>query len=376
MVRPMTSPLAALCPGLDRTLRPLPILDRPTPVQHLERLGRAVGKRELWVKRDDLSNAEYGGNKPRKLSWLLADAIQNDRRTLVTAGAIGSHHVLATSLFGRKLGLQVCALLTPQPVSVHVRRNLAAHAALETEVHLVRRAADLPFALARTMAAKTAFLDRPALILPGGSSPVGVLGFVDAGLEFAAQVREGVCPRPAAVVVPCGSGGTAAGLALGFALAGLSAPVVGVRVVPRAWLPSWLPWLIAQATAALLARHGLPSALRAAAGLRLRVDDRWLGEGYGVPTSAGQMALERFAELERLRLDPTYTSKAAAAFLGLAAEARSADEPLVFWLTLSAAEPPGAGSDPSAFLGLPPEFHCFFRDEPERRNVRRWRRDG
>ena len=88
------------------------------------------------------------------------------------------------------------------------------------------------------------------------------------------------------------------------------------------------------------------------------------------------MARERCAELERLRLDPTYTSKAAAAFLGLAAEARSADEPLVFWLTLSAAEPPGAGSDPNAFLGLPPEFHRFFRDEPERRNARRWRRDG
>jgi len=365
----VSSPLLALCPRLDRTLRPLPILARPTAVEQLERLGRAVGRRELYVKRDDLTNPEYGGNKPRKLAWLLADAIASDRRTLVTAGAIGSHHVLATSLFGRKLGLQVCALLTPQPVSEDVRTNLASHAALETELHLVRNAAELPFALARAMAAKTAFLDRPALILPGGSSPVGVLGFVDAGLEFAAQVREGACPEPAAVVVPCGSGGTAAGLALGFALAGLSSTVVGVRVVPSRWMPSSLPWWIAQATAALLARHGLPSALRAATRLRLRVDNRWLGEGYGVPTPAGQAALARFGELERLRLDATYTAKAAAAFLALAAAAPTPHDAFVFRLTLSGTSPPGAGADPSAYLGLPPEFHRFFRDGPKGRNT-------
>jgi 1-aminocyclopropane-1-carboxylate deaminase/D-cysteine desulfhydrase-like pyridoxal-dependent ACC family enzyme len=341
-------------------------------VERLAKLGAELRRSELYVKRDDRTNAEYGGNKPRKLAWLLADAIQRGRRTIVTAGALGSHHAIATSLFARQLGLEVCALLTPQPLSPEVRAGLASHAVLETELHLVRFAADLPFAIARTMAAKTAFLDRPALIVPGGSSPVGVLGYVDAGLEFAAQVREGACPSPTAVVVPCGTGGTAAGLALGFALAGLAAPVVAVRVVPKSWMPAILPAAIAHATAALLARHGLPSALRAATRLNLRVDDRWLGEGYGHPTSAGAEALARFAAQERLALDPTYTAKAAAAFLDLVSRAERPDDSFVFWLTLSAAPPPGAAAGPNAYLGLPPEFHKFFR-EPRPR-TQRWPR--
>jgi D-cysteine desulfhydrase len=358
----MQAPLLALCPRLDRTLRPLPIVERPTAVERLSRLEVEVGRGELYVKRDDLTNAEYGGNKPRKLAWLLADAVQQGRRSIVTAGALGSHHCVATSLFGRKVNLDVCALLTPQPITQEVRANLTSHALLETEVHLLHGAAELPWALTRTMAAKAFFADRPGLVLPGGSSPIGILGFVDAGLEFAAQVREGRCPPPTAVVVACGSGGTAAGLALGFALAGLTSPVIGVRVVPRAWMPARLPLALVYATAALLARHGLTSALRAAARVDLRIDDRYLGEGYGRATAAGLAALERFRRLERLALDPTYTAKAAAAFLELAAAAERRDDAFVFWLTLSAAPPPGAAAGPAAYLGLPPEFHRFFRD--------------
>lgn len=364
----MHSPLLDLCPRLGRGLRPLPLVERPTAVQPLARLSARLGGADLWVKRDDRSNPDYGGNKPRKLAWLLARAVARGRRSLVTAGAIGSHHAVATALFGGRAGLRVCALLTPQPVTAGVRENLASHALLGTEVRLVPGTGDLPAALGREMLRRTLAGERPMLVPPGGSSPAGTLGFVEAGLELAAQVEGGVCPRPAAVVVALGSGGTAAGLALGFALAGLEVRVVGVRVVPRSWLPPVLPRWLAHATAALLARYGLPSALRAAARLRLEIDDVQLGPGYGYATPAARAAIERLREDEGLELEPTYTGKAAAALLDRATRAGPRTGPLLLWHTFSERPGPGRDAAPGAHLRLPPEFHRFFGPGPAPRN--------
>ncbi|MBN1770800.1 MAG: pyridoxal-phosphate dependent enzyme [Deltaproteobacteria bacterium] len=364
----MYSPLLELCPRLGRALRPLPLVEGPTAVEPLARLSARLGRGALWIKRDDRTSPEYGGNKPRKLAWLLAQALARGRRSLVTAGAIGSHHAVATSLFGRRAGLRVCALLTPQPVSPGVQENLVSHVALGTEVRLVQGTADLPTALARELVRKALGGERPMLVLPGGSSPLGTLGFVEAGLELAEQVRAGACPRPGAVVVALGSGGTAAGLALGLALAGLDVPIVGVRVVPRSWLPPVLPRLLAQAAAALLARHGLPSALRAAMRLRLELDDSQLGPGYGHATTAALAAIERLQEDERVELEPTYTGKAAAAFLARAAHAGPHDGPLLLWHTFSSTPGPGRHAEPATHLRLPSGFHRFFGPVPAARN--------
>jgi len=364
ILRPVDSPLLELCPRLGRSLRPLPLVDRPTAVEPLARLSARLGGADLWVKRDDRSNAEYGGNKPRKLAWLISRALGHGRRSLVTAGAIGSHHAVATALFGRWAGLRVCALLTPQPVTAGVRENLASHVRLGTDLRLVEEAGGLPAALGREFLRRTLAGERPMLVPPGGSSPAGTLGFVEAGLELAAQVRAGLCPLPAAVVVALGSGGTAAGLALGLALAGLEARVVGVRVVPRSWLPPALPRLLAHATAALLARHGLPSALRAASRLRLEIDDAQLGAGYGHATPAARAAIERLREDEGLELEPTYTGKAAAALLDRATRAGPRAGPLLLWHTFSNRPGPGRDAAPGTHLALPPEFHRFFGPDP------------
>lgn len=364
----MHSPLLDLCPRLGRHLRPLPLVEAPTAVEPLARLSARLGRGDLWIKRDDRSHPTYGGNKPRKLAWLLARATARGRRSIVTAGAIGSHHAVATALFGGRAGLRVCALLTPQPVTAGVRESLVSHVALGTEVHLVRDTARLPVALGREMARRTIGGERPMLVPPGGSSPTGTLGFVEAGLELAGQVRRGICPPPAEVLVALGSGGTAAGLALGLALAGLEVPVVGVRVVPRSWLPPLLPRLLAQAAAVLLARHGLPAALRAAARLRLEIEDAQLGPGYGHATPAALAAIDRFREDEGLELEPTYTGKAAAAFLDRAARAGPRAGPRLLWHTFSASPGPGRNAPFEAHRRLPPEFHRFFDPGPAPRN--------
>jgi len=175
----------------------------------------------------------------------------------------------------------------------------------------------LPWLLARTARA-----GRPPYLLPaGGSSPVGALGYVEAALEIAAQVEAGALPEPAHVVVPVGTGGTAAGLALGFQIAGLGSRVLGVVVNDQLRLDGPTLARLARRTAELLERRGAELG-----GPRLHPDGfdltrAELGAGYGHPTEAAALAAER-AAAEGLALDPVYTAKAMAGLLAWRGEGR------------------------------------------------------
>jgi 1-aminocyclopropane-1-carboxylate deaminase/D-cysteine desulfhydrase-like pyridoxal-dependent ACC family enzyme len=181
---------------------------------------------------------------------------------------------------------------------------------------------------------------------------------VDAGLELAAQLASDRADAPAALFVPFGTAGTAAGLALGLALAGLRAEVVAVRVVPRAQSPDSLPRALAVAAAAFLARHGHPEALRAVLRLRLRVENRFFGPGYGVGTAAARHAIDRLDALEGIRLEETYTGKAAAAFLDAAARD---PRPRLLWVTNSAVPPPAVVVDDDVLERLPSPLRSHVR---------------
>ncbi|HEX6693602.1 MAG TPA: pyridoxal-phosphate dependent enzyme, partial [Longimicrobiales bacterium] len=189
----------------------------PTPIETVT-LPPAGGENALsvQVKRDDLSGDAYGGNKVRKLEFLLAAARARGATRVVTAGAFGSHHALATTVYARRLGFDVTTILFPQHVTPHVRGIPLMCAALGAEVRFTPRMEGVPFALWR------AALDgrgRTCVIPPGGSDAIGTLGYVEAGLELAAQWQESRSKRPARIHVAAGTLGTAAGLALGLALA-------------------------------------------------------------------------------------------------------------------------------------------------------------
>ena len=222
----------------------------------------------LWVQRDDRTASVYGGNKVRKLEFVLPVARRRGGPVL-TAGGIGSHHVLAAAVYARRAGLEAEAVVYPQRVTPDVRRTQAALAALDG-VRVTR--CPHRYAMPAVLAARLAALAprRPYLLWPGASTPLGTLGYVSAGLELVAGF-EG--PEPDAVVAPLGSGGTTVGLALGLALAG---------------------WRRA----------------------RWSVDARWFGPGYGEPTREGEVATARARGLG-LELEPTYTAKAFAAALEL-----------------------------------------------------------
>ena len=294
----------------------LVLSERPTPVRELAGLG-------VWVKEDGaFGSGGWGGNKVRKLEWLIPDARRRGRRSILTFGGLGTNWGLATALYGREHGLETALALVDQPIDAHVSAQLARLEASGARIHRThtkaRTVAMLPWLLARNSRG-----GRPPYLLPaGGSSRVGVLGYVEAALEIAAQVEDGILPEPAHVVVPVGTGGTAAGLALGLQLAGLRTRVVGIVVNDQLRLDGPVIARLARRTAALLERRGaqLGGSLRIGPDMLDLTRDQ-IGAGYGHPTEAASRATGLAAE-EGLRLDPVYTAKAMAGLLALRAEGR------------------------------------------------------
>lgn len=302
-------------PALAETLPHLVLSERPTPVRELAGLG-------IWVKEDGrFGSGGWGGNKVRKLEWLIPDARRRGRRSILTFGGLGTNWGLATALYAREYGLETALALVDQPIDDHVRAQLARLDASGARIYRThtkaRTVALLPWLLIRNARG-----GHPPYLLPaGGSSPTGALGYVEAALEIAAQVEEGSLPEPAHVVVPVGTGGTAAGLALGLQLAGLRTRVAGIVVNDQLRLGPPVVARLARRCAALLERRGARlRGLRIEPGMLDLTRDQ-IGAGYGHPTEAAARAAALAAE-EGLSLDPVYTAKAMAGLLALRDEGR------------------------------------------------------
>lgn len=294
----------------------------PTPVERLEEVERRLGSRAFYVKRDDLSSPVYGGNKVRKLEFSLADAMRRGRNEVLTVGAAGSNHVLATAVHGRRLGLRTTALLFEQPCSPYVRRNLLLDYSNGVNMVWVPSIPLVPiYSWRERLRVSNLWRNRRLYPLPpGGSSPVGCLGYVNAGMEIAEQVSAGLMPEPGCVVVAMGTHGTAAGLWLGMRLSGMDSRVVGVAVVER-WLCNPYLWArLVNRTSEMLNRLDPSVGAPKARPSDLVYLDGYLGEGYGHITPEDGEAVRTLGELEGLKLEGTYTGKAMAAALDIARE--------------------------------------------------------
>ncbi len=344
-------------PHLARALPWTPLGEFPTPVERLA----LPGCLNLWVKRDDLSSRIYGGNKVRKLEFILGRALRRGRRRLVTLGAIGTHHGLATAVFGRTLGMACTLALFPQPATDRVRDTLKL---------LFRQGAELLYrpSLARALAAYALGLrlrhPRAEFVFAGGSDPTGTLGFVSAAFELKRQVENGALPEPEVIVCPYGSGGTLAGLALGAAHAGLKGRVIGVRVTaarlgPFAAATPGTVLSLMRRTQSLMRRaaHGVPD-------LELgppEILDDYFGGDYGVPTEAGRAAMELMSARAGPVLEETYTAKTAAAARDICRRLPP-DRPVLYWHTF-AAQDFSAEAAAVDWKQLPAAFHRFFREQ-------------
>jgi D-cysteine desulfhydrase len=283
------SRLGQIAPGIPH----VSLGEGPTPVRELDD--------GLWVKDESGYGTHWGGNKVRKLEFILPDAKRRGKRTILTFGALATNHGLATALYAREQGLRCALGLVNQPVDDHVRAQLERLRNSGATLHFTRTRR-------RTIAAVPWLMLRhrlPYLLPAGGSSPVGVLGWVEGGLEIAEQVREGAMPEPSHVVCAVGTGGTAAGLLLGLTLGELRTKVLAVVVNDKLTLDH--PALVELASkAARLAGTAAPDPER------LVVTRDFLGPGYGVPTPESEAAMAGAGGLD---LDPVYTAKAMAAAL-------------------------------------------------------------
>ncbi len=329
-------------PSLERRITRVSLGEFPTPVESLSRVSRDLGSRgEAWVKRDDISSPVYGGNKVRTLEVLFGEARSLGRQTLLATGAFGSNHALAVALHAPRAGFQPEALLFPQHASVAAYSNLAALSWSGARLHALPHWSALPFGMAWFKRGPHA----PYVMVPGGATPLGALGYVSAGLELGQQIAAGHLPVPKRIIVGVGSTCTSAGLLVGLALAahfqrGFTAQtqpwLTSVRVSPWPVTSRFRVLGLALRTARLLhelSGGAVPLFSRAALGARFEIDGRYLGPGYGTPSAAGNEAEALWHRCGLPALDGTYSAKAAARVV---AGLRAAEPgPLLFWSTKS-----------------------------------------
>jgi len=291
----------------------------PTPLEHLHRLSDLLGGPEIFVKRDDATGLATGGNKTRKLEFLIADAIESGADTIVTVGAMQSNHARQTAAAAARVGLR-CELLLENRHSIpdptyETGGNVLLDRLLGAKVTEMPAGTDLPSALERRGEELRAAGSIPYLVPVGGSNPVGALGYVECATELLEQATEmGLAIDH--VVHATASAGTQAGLVAGFAAAGSPVPVLGISAGMSAEKLSAVVLEIAGETARLT---GAPGAVNPG---MIVVDDSWVGPGYALPTPDMRRAVELLASTEALILDPVYTGKAMAGLIDMIRQGR------------------------------------------------------
>jgi D-cysteine desulfhydrase len=321
-------------PALQKKLHWVSLTCGPTPVESLSLLGKELGFTSLWVKRDDLCGQWYGGNKPRKLEFLLAEAKAKGAASVFTLGALGSHHTLATAVYCYQLGLHSVLGLANRPLGEREKPNLESSHALGAEMFYVPHDFHILWRLPmKWLHIALRDLKLPYFIPPGGSSALGCLGYVSAAFELAEQIEKGQAVSPDEIWLPVGSLGTMVGLVLGLYLAGLRCKVVGVKIYPSSRIGKKGVMSLIVKTHCLLKKHlpDLPN---------LKITDNdfsviegYIGEGYAHTTDAAESAISLMQEMQNIGLEHVYTGKCMAALVDAAKEGSLNGKRVMFWNT-------------------------------------------
>ena len=310
---------------LTENLPRVPIAHLPTPLEEMPRLSEALGGPRLFVKRDDQTGLATGGNKARKLEFLVADALEKGADTIITSGAVQSNHARQTAAAAAKFGLRCCLVLSGESPD-RWTGNLLLDELVGADIRWAgeRDRAQMMEEVAEEM---MRLGRRPYIIPIGGSNPVGTAGYVEAMVELMAQleVRDLQLDR---VVFPTGSGGTQAGMMVGAKALGFAGRIEGVSVsATKDVLEARLEELVAETAASL--------------GLDLSfvdedfiVHDDYLGEGYARMGPPEREAIRLAARTEGLLVGPVYTGRAMAGLIDLIRRGVfGPDETVLFWHT-------------------------------------------
>lgn len=317
----MNFPLSKLCATIEKTYSRVHLGNFPTPVEPISFPTNGTA----WIKRDDLSSSIYGGNKTRKLEFLLKD----NGRPVLTFGPLGSHHVYSTALHAKALNKKCGAILVPQKMTDHHQEIYEGIKSLCDPLFIVGvKPLDFYTTLKSTIKTILSGNFRYDIVGPGGTSPLGTLGFVLGAIELAQQIERGELPMPKKVFVPLGTGGTAVGLAIGFAMCGLNIETVAVRVVPKLTLPAISLSHLMNQTLQLL-KKALPSVPKKSA-IQFHIENTF-HTGYAHPSKEAMEALA-IGKDAGIPLETTYSAKAFAALLD-ELKLHPENGPVLFWQT-------------------------------------------
>ena len=286
---------------------------QPTPLEEMPRLSAALDGPKFWIKRDDCTGLATGGNKTRKLEFLLADALQQGADMLVTQGAVQSNHVRQTAAAACKFGLDCHALLErrvpDRAADYETTGNVLFDHIFGTTIEFRPPGLDMN-AEARAVTEKFAANGRKPYFIPGGgSNEIGALGYVSCAYEMLAQFdAQGL--DVGWIVLASGSAGTHAGLLAGLHAAGSDIPVMGISVRQPRERQIAAVHKLAATTAAQLT--DTPLSLE-----KTLIDDGYVGAGYGLPTEGTIAAINLIARKEGVLLDPVYSAKGLAGMIGL-----------------------------------------------------------
>lgn len=291
----------------------------PTPLERLDRLSKDLGGPEIWIKRDDCTGLSTGGNKTRKLEFLMAEALEQGADTVITQGATQSNHARQTAAFAAKLGLSCHILLEDRTGSNDPNYNSNGNVLLD---HLhgattSRRAGGADMAAEMEVLADQLRAQgrKPYVIPGGGSNPTGALGYVNCAFELLGQVNDRGL-RIDHIVTATGSAGTQAGLITGLKALNAGIPLLGIGVRAPKEKQEENVFALAQRTAEKLGCPGVVSRDDVVA------DSSYVGAGYGIPRADTIEAIQMFAQLEGILLDPVYSGKGAAGLIDLVRKGR------------------------------------------------------
>jgi len=285
-----------------------------TPIEFLPKLSDWLGGPRIYIKRDDLLGLTSGGNKTRKLEYLMADALSQAADTIITTGAVQSNHCRLTLSAAIKEGLN-CRLLLEERVEgsymVGARGNSLLFELLGVQdIKVVSGGVDLKETMGKMAGEVLAEGHVPYIVPGGGSNALGALGYIACAEEILGQLMEDSLQIDH-VICASGSGGTHAGLVAGFTGNQSGIPVTGISVRARRLPQEEKLHALANDTSSLAG--GTREVPREA----IHVRDEFVGPGYSLPTTEMTAAIQAFARLEGILLDPVYTGKAAAGLIGL-----------------------------------------------------------
>lgn len=350
-------PLFDAYPELKKNLPFVSLGVYPTPIQELKGLS---DKCSVYIKRDDLSGEEYGGNKIRKLEYALGEAQQQGCQEVLTFGCDGSNHALATGIYAKKLGMQSHSILRTQHSARYVQKNLLKSLYYGIRLYHCEDLDEMNAKAQELQAESQKTTGQTIYEIPvGGSNPLGTVGFVNAAFELKQQVDAGLLPEPDYVYATAGTLGTVAGLTVGFDVLGMKTKVLSVQVngENRINVENFVGLM--NDTVALMHQADPSFPAREYTGEDVHIIHDFFGGDYALFTPEGMDAISLMEKQYGITLDGTYTGKTCAAMLSGVKAPELSGKVVVFWNTLNS-RPAPEGLDKLDYHDLPEGFWQYF----------------